>query len=237
MAKIIVACATGAVRSTIRLPTLLGLTVLLSACDGRASLSPSPPPAGVNAPSSVTYTLSGEVTEMTPTGPAPIEGARVVDASGRSAATDGDGSYSISGLPASSRTISVTRNGYLTGTTTITMTGDTELDIRLERIQTYVLSGVVFEITDAGRVPLEGVELYCDSCGSPDGHTFVHTNADGFYRLEWTANGVHSLFVSKAGYQIFDPTGTRVDAIGRIDAPVRGDTAFDVQLVRRSSAP
>ena len=184
-------------------------------------------------PSGATYTLSGVVTEMTAIGLAPVEGAKVVDASGRSAATDRDGSYSISGLPASSRTISVTRYGYLTGTTTITMTGDTELDIRLERIETYVLSGVVFEITDAGRVPLEGVELYCDSCGSPDGHAYAYSNADGVYRLEWTPNGVHALFVSKPGYEIFDPTGTFRDAIGRISATVRGDTAFDVQLVRR----
>jgi hypothetical protein len=233
MAKNSGTCAAGSVQSTVRLSTLLSLTVLLSACDGRTPVSPSPPPAGVTTPSSATYTLSGVVTEMTATGPAPIEGARVVDASGRSAATDGDGAYLISGLPASSRTISVTRNGYLTGTRTIAMTGDTELDIRLERIETYVLSGVVFEITDAGRVPLEGVELYCDSCGSADGHTYVHTNADDFYSLEWTANGVHRLFVSKAGYQIFDPTGTLLDAIGRIGATVRGDTAFDVQLVRR----
>ena len=218
--------------TTIRLSTLLSLTVLLSACEGRTSISPSRPPADVMTPPSVTYTLSGVVTEMTPIGPAPIEGAKVVDASGRSAATDGDGSYSIAGLPASSRMISVTKGGFLTGTRTITMTGDTELDIRLERIETYVLSGVVFEITDAGRVPLEGVELYCDSCGSPDGHTYVRTNGDGFYSLEWTANGVHPLFVTKAGYEIFDPNGAR-DAIGRISATVRGDTVFDVQLVRR----
>ena len=149
----------------------------MSACDG-LSVSPSPPP--VITPSSVRYTLSGVVTEMTAVGPAPIEGARVVDASGRSAATDGDGFYSITALISSSLTISVTRNGYLTGTTTITMTGDTQLDIRLERIKTYVLSGVVVEITDAGRVPLEGVELYCDSCGRPDGHAYVYTNAEGF---------------------------------------------------------
>ena len=233
MAKNSRTCAAGSGQSTIRLSTLLSLTVLLSACDGRTPVSPSPPPAGVITPSGATYTLSGVVTEMTAIGLAPVEGAKVVDASGRSAATDRDGSYSISGLPASSRTISVTRYGYLTGTTTITMTGDTELDIRLERIETYVLSGVVFEITDAGRVPLEGVELYCDSCGSPDGHAYAYSNADGVYRLEWTPNGVHALFVSKPGYEIFDPTGTFRDAIGRISATVRGDTAFDVQLVRR----
>jgi hypothetical protein len=98
---------------------------------------------------------------------------------------------------------------------------------------TYTLSGVVFEITGEGQVPLEGVEVYCDSCGSPVGHTFVYTDADGVYRLEWTSNGVHPLFVTKAGYEIFDPAGTLTDDYGRISAKVSGDTRFDVQLIRR----
>jgi hypothetical protein len=154
MDKIRAARATVAVEWTIRLSTLLGLAISLSACDSRTSVSPSPPPASVIRPSSVTYTLSG----------------------------------------------------------------------------------VVFEITAAGRVPVEGVELYCDSCGSPDGHTSVYTDAGGFYSLEWTPNGVHPLFVRKAGYDIFDANGTQ-DGIGRISATVRGHTTFDVQLVRRSPAP
>jgi len=94
---------------------------------------------------------------------------------------------------------------------------------------TYVLSGVVFEMTADRRVPIEGVEVYCDSCGSPVGHTFVSTDADGFYTLAWTANGVHPLFVTKAGYRLFDPAGALRD---QIDAIVSGDTRFDIQLVR-----
>ena len=95
---------------------------------------------------------------------------------------------------------------------------------------TYVLSGVVFEITAEGRVPIEGVEVYCDSCGSPDGHTWVSTDAGGLYSLSWSANGVHPLYVTKAGYQIFDPAGVVRDTV---DATVHGDTQFDIELVRR----
>ena len=233
MNKITMACAIGTGNPTVRLSALLGLTVLLSACDGGASIPSAPTPPAPIPPSTLTYSLSGAVSEMTATGSAPIEGARVVEQTGRTAVTDADGRYSISGLSAMTRAISVTRNGYLAGTRTVTMTGDTQLDIRLERIQSYVLSGVVFEITEAGRIPIEGVELYCDSCGSPDGHTFVNTNAEGFYSLGWTMNGVHPLFVRKAGYEILDPTGTLRDTYGRISATVRGDTVFDVQLVRR----
>jgi hypothetical protein len=83
----------------------------------------------------------------------------------------------------------------------------------------------------AGLAPIEGVEVYCDSCGSPDGHTFVFTDADGFYSLEWATNGVHPLFVTKEGYEY--PADTVLDAYGRIRAMVDGDTRFDVRLVRR----
>jgi hypothetical protein len=99
--------------------------------------------------------------------------------------------------------------------------------------ETYTLSGVVFELTEAGQVPIEGVELYCDSCGSPVGHTFVYTDADGFYSLDWTSNGVHHLLVEKAGFEIFDPTGSLTHGEEMIVATVRGDTRFDIRLARR----
>jgi hypothetical protein len=99
--------------------------------------------------------------------------------------------------------------------------------------ETYTLSGVVFELTEAGQVPIEGVELYCDSCGSPVGHTFVYTDANGVYSLAWTGNGVHHLLVEKAGFEIFDPTGSLTHGEEMIAATVRGDTRFDIRLARR----
>ena len=209
---------------------LLSLAILSSACDGGASSPTSPTQTGLTPTATVTYTLSGTVLEMTAIGSAPIEGARVVDmSSGRSAMTDTQGLYSIPGLSAMSRSVSVTRSGYVTRTATVIMGGDTQLEIRLDRLVSYTLSGVVFEITDAGQVPIEGVEVYCDSCGSPDGHTFVYTDSHGFYSLSWTTNGVHPLFVTKAGYEIVGPRS----ASGMISATVRGDTRFDIQLARR----
>jgi hypothetical protein len=61
----------------------------------------------------------------------------------------------------------------------------------------------------------------------------VYTDADGLYSLAWAMDGVHPLFVTKAGYEIFDPTGKLRDQLGRISATVRGNTRFDIQLVRR----
>lgn len=80
------------------------------------------------------------------------------------------------------------------------------------------------------------MEIYCDSCGSPSGHTFVYTDADGFYSLAWAKNGPHPLLVRKAGYTLFDPTGTSRDGFGRVTATVLGDTRFDIQIVKQPQA-
>jgi hypothetical protein len=212
----------------------MGVAIFIAACDGGASSPTSPTLTTATPPTTVTFTLSGTVSEMTAQGAAPIRGARVADVvSGRAAVTDASGFYSILGLSPTSHAFSITREGYVTEARTVTIGSDTQLDVRLERMVSHTLSGVVFEMTAAGRAPVEAVEIYCDSCGSPDGHTSVYTDADGFYSLAWTMDGQHPLFVTKAGYDIFDPTGTLRDGFGRITATVHGDTRFDVQLVKR----
>lgn len=226
------AAASGTPRTTRHLGPLLSVAILLSGCDGRGSTPISPGPLA--PPATQTYSLSGSVSEMLAAGGEPIEGARITEASsGRTTITDANGRYTIDGLTATSRSVQVAKDGYVGATRTVAMTGDTQLDIRLARLAHNVLSGVVYELTAAGRIPIEGVELYCDSCGSPVGHTFVYSDENGAYRFEWTPDGMHPLFVRKAGYEIFDPAGTLRDAHGRITATVRGDTQFDVQLVRR----
>ena len=95
---------------------------------------------------------------------------------------------------------------------------------------TYTLSGVVFEKTPTGRVPVSDVEVYCDSCGSPEGHTFASTDAEGFYTFSWASYGAHKLLVRKAGYAVADPIYTLPDGTGVIEAAVNGDTRLDIQL-------
>jgi hypothetical protein len=212
-----------------RVSTLLALAILVSACSGGFPSPTSPTPTPLATPAT-TYTLSGVVSEQTSSGQAPVGGARVTEMSSQqTSVTDLNGRYTLSGLAAASHSISVAIQGYVVDTMTVTMTGDTQLDFRLDRASTYVLSGVVFEITAAGRVPIEGVEVYCDSCGSPVGHTFVYTDAKGFYSLSWTVNGTHPLLVTKAGFGL---TGGLRDEFGRISAIVKGDTRFDIQLLR-----
>jgi hypothetical protein len=97
----------------------------------------------------------------------------------------------------------------------------------------YTLSGEVFEITEAGRVPVENVELYCDSCGSEFGHTFAYTDANGFYSFAWSRNGWHPLLVRKAGYYPREADHESSGGRGSVVAKVDGDTRFDVELIRR----
>ena len=97
-------------------------------------------------------------------------------------------------------------------------------------VVTYTLFGTIFEVTATGRVPIQGVGVYCDGCGSPVGHTQTYTDADGLYSFEWSPNGATPLLVGKAGY---DVVGQVSDAYGAIVATVNGDTRFDIELARR----
>src|SRR5205823_3758315 len=97
----------------------------------------------------------------------------------------------------------------VTYTKAITISGDTRLDIELP---TYTLSGVVFERTPTGTAPIEGVEVYCDGCGSPSGHTSAYTAADGIYSFAYTFSGTNPLLIRKAGYG--DPPGQAVGPVG-----------------------
>ncbi len=184
------------------------------------------PSAVPQSPSQSPYTLSGLVFLETPTGRVPLEGVRIDEANAhRSVRTGTDGLYSIAGLDAVPDSVSASRWDVVTFTKTLTIDGDTRLDIALP---TYTLSGVVFERTPTGTAPIEGVELYCDGCGAPYGHTFSNTGANGLYSFSYTYSGTNPLLIRKAGYG--DPPG---QAPGSRRPMVDGDTRFDIELVRR----
>lgn len=95
------------------------------------------------------------------------------------------------------------------------------------------LRGIVFESTAAGRIAVAGVQVYCDSCGSPVGHTFAYTEADGSYSFSWAYNGVVPLLVKKDGYSVLGASNNFPDGTGVRNATVFGDTQFDIELARR----
>jgi hypothetical protein len=172
------------------LSALASLTILASACDG-GSRSPTPtaPSPAPPSPERATYTLSGVVSEATP-GLVPVEDVRVEDGRSRlHAMTAENGQYSISGVFAQSTLVSVSKWGYVTATTPVQINGDTQLDIQVTRAVSYTLSGLVFEVTASGPVAVEGVQVYCDSCGEL-GHTSAYTDASGLYSFSELLEGV-----------------------------------------------
>jgi hypothetical protein len=80
-----------------------------------------------------------------------------------------------------------------------------------------ILSGVVFEVTPTGVMPIEGVQVE-----EYDRHQFSTTDANGFYRISGVSAGRIGVGFEKEGYQSSRSTVT-----------VNGDTRFDIQAIRR----
>ena len=66
------------------------------------------------------------------------------------------------------------------------------------------LSGVVSEVTPSGLIPLEGVRVYCETCGVETHHS-AYTDANGFYSFKGLYYQEFAIWVSKDGY--VDPAG------------------------------
>lgn len=76
------------------------------------------------------------ITELTATGPVPVEGVdvyRAMTTGWQGATTDKNGSYSISGLFDGIGRVAVIKAGYQTEERDVSIKGDTRLDIELVR--------------------------------------------------------------------------------------------------------
>ena len=82
---------------------------------------------------------------------------------------------------------------------------------------TYILSGVVFEVTPTGMMPVEGVQV--EEYGR---HQVSTTDANGLYRISGVSAGRLGVGFEKDGYQSNRSTVT-----------IDGDTRFDIQAIRR----
>jgi hypothetical protein len=96
------------------------------------------------------------------------------------------------------------------------------------------LSGLVYEVTPSGRVPIEGADVEIGVCppkgGAPLGYEKARTDATGFYAVGDMCNGVTYVWVSKPGYKTNPPRQCDGDCVY---ATVAGDTKFDIELVRQ----
>lgn len=219
---------------TIGLSVACGLVLSLLACDSRSSFS-SPTSPRVPVGPAQTYSLTGAVTETTPAGPKPVEGVRVLEAnSQQTSVTDADGRYALSGLRATTAYLSVRKDGYVTNTRSVQVTGDTTFDIQVERIVPGRLSGVISEATPTGLMPIEGVEVGVWSCVSPDCREYLWlttaTDRNGFYSVSNLHAGPDNfIFLTAADFVI--PWLPNCEGCYQ-QVLVKEDTKLDILLVR-----
>jgi hypothetical protein len=176
-----------------------------------------------NAPSApTTYTVSGTVSEVTAAGVQPVEGAQIEEtATHQRTTTDANGVYHISGLQALSHSISASKSGYATTSSMVIISGDTHLDlriVRIERVFTYTLAGVVFERTPDGQLPVSGASIVLGE-GYPD--LTATTDSDGRFSIAGVRATTWGLTASKNGYETFF-----------ISVAVAADTALEITLTR-----
>jgi hypothetical protein len=193
---------------------------------------------------------------MTPTGLAPVEGVLVQVNLVRPGTTDSNGFYSIPGLTLTGlapnvaignfNTVTAWKPSYVNDTRTMTISGDTRLDIELIRRATFTLSGIVSEMTETGLAPIEGVQIDDWSCDPvfpgnrqrlpSDGCNYglsqsTTTDKNGRYSISGVYATQNFVCATKEGYQGNMPESECGGYSGSLT--VDGDTRFDVQLVRR----
>jgi hypothetical protein len=230
-----------------RFAAILLLTLAVIACGagpsaGPSSLTPTQRP-------DPTYTVSGVVVGETRTGSAPVEGV-LVRVAGQSGTTDGNGYYSLSGVPASYGGVSAVKAGYAAAREILTVSGDTQHDFQLGPVVAiYTLSGVVSEMTPTGLVPVEGALLEESSCEdvAPSPPFFsstkgcpvyisqtAKTDKRGLYSFSGLYSGqVNVVWASKEGFEDPFPQHYPENSEGGQALTIDGNTRFDIQLVRR----
>ena len=104
----------------------LAAFVLACACDN--------PPTAPSGP----YTLSGVVTQMTSSGRVPIRGVFVEEGNiHRQAVTDDSGRYRLAALPAGVATIQVSMLRFESASRSVTVSGDTTVDVELRQREQF----------------------------------------------------------------------------------------------------
>jgi len=149
----------------------------------------------------VLCTMSGTVRQGSASGAA-LEGA-TVSIAGKTALTDCQGNFKIGKIPAGSYTLTVSRKGYLTATTTgYVIAGDqSRLVFSLLPVKPsyYTMSGTVVRVR-AGGPPLD--EATVTIAGKSD-----QTDRRGNFEIEHIPAGSYTLTISKPGYVTSTITG------------------------------
>ena len=130
--------------------------------------------------------------------------------------TDRAGNFSIPGLTAGTYRLHVRSPLHEPLSATVPLQGDTRIDLEIEVLPVYAVSGIVYEDTEDGSTPVPGVFV-----NNSDIHDSARTDETGAYRV-LALRGVAQISFSKSGY------ADQARAIVMV-----GDVRLDVKLVRR----
>ena len=215
------------IRHLSRLGLSLATLVLVGACDNLPALPSGP------------YTLSGVVTQMTSSGRVPMRGVFVEESTiHRQAFTDDNGRYRLAAMPAGVATIQVSMVRFESASRSVTISGDTIVDVELLQREQFTLSGFVTEDTPAGPVPVAGVYVQVVVC-PPQPPRFssraeAETDVNGFYSLSGMCAGLTGVFAWKAGYELplsGDQCGNLGDECRLVT--IASNTRLDLQMSRK----
>lgn len=118
---------------------LVAASLIAASCGSATSTAPT---ATTPTPTPSTYTLSGQVTSTTG---AAIAGAaiRIADGAnaGRSTSSDGNGTYTLTGLTVSGFTVNISAANYSSASTAVTLTSNQTVNVRLTPTPLFTASG------------------------------------------------------------------------------------------------
>ena len=163
-----------------------------------ASVSAGVTTAGVNfslAPVPTTGAVTGTVTSAS--GATPISGATVRDSGGATATANGSGVYTLSGLPAGSRSLTASAAGFTTSppqTASVTA-GQTTQGINFSLASSPTTGAVSGTITSAS-----GGAVIAGATVTDNGGASTTTNGSGAYTLSGLTAGSHTLTAAAAGF-------------------------------------
>lgn len=192
--------------------TLIAAIVALSAaCGSESSGSPVAP-----RPLAPTFALTGTVMEARAEVRTPARNVPVEISPTHRTVTDSAGTFSIPGLVEGTYVLHVRGPFHEPLSTTIRIQGETRIDLEIVPLPIYAVSGIVYEDTEDGPIPVPGVYV-----NNSDIHDSSTTDATGAYRV-FALRGMAQISFTKSGY------------LGQARSIVmEGDVRLDVNLVRR----
>jgi len=170
--------------------------LLVAACGGNSSAPASPTPVATS------FTLSGTVNETSPiTGVVSDVRIDVLDGpnAGRSAMTDNNGRYSMSGLSSGQFQLRASKSGYLRLERNVSLDSNTTIDLAV--VRACFVAGTV---RGPAEVPVPGATVkVVNDPGGASATAIVSgtTAADGYYRLDGIPCGLRRLRVEKEGFR------------------------------------